>query len=93
VVEKQLRNNDLPVPLRRDDTVGFPGAKKGFPVVGKSLFAVGYSVLLCGRRGGLCFFPFPNVQISPLHPLQNPLRMRIPYLHATAKNPGSSRHL
>lgn len=25
VVEKQLRNNDLPVPLGRDDTVGLAG--------------------------------------------------------------------
>ena len=44
LVEKQLRNNGLPVPLGRDDTVGGMfchrrllslGAKEGFPVVRK----------------------------------------------------------
>lgn len=34
------------------------GVKKGFPVIGKSLSAVGYSVLLRGR-GGLRPFPCP----------------------------------
>ena len=66
VIEKQLCNNGLPVPLGRDDTVGglfchrrllSPGAKEGFPVAGKSLLVVGYSVLLCG--GSLCLSPCP----------------------------------
>ena len=44
VVEKQLRNNGLPVPLRCDDTVGglfchkrllSLGEKEGFPIVRK----------------------------------------------------------
>ena len=44
VIEKQLRNNGLPVPLGRDDAVGglfchrrllSLGAKEGFPVVRK----------------------------------------------------------
>lgn len=34
------------------------GAEKGFPVIGKSLSAIGYSVLLCGC-GGLRLFPCP----------------------------------
>ena len=58
VVEKQFRNNGLPVPVCRDDTVRlsgrggcfvlfchwvtpFCGAKKGLPIIGKSLSAVG----------------------------------------------------
>ena len=61
VIEKYLRNNSLPVSLRRDDTVGglfchrqllSPGTKEGLPVAGKSLLVVGYSVLLCGLCGG-----------------------------------------
>ena len=77
VIKKQLRNNGLPVPLGRDDTVRVPGrggrpilfchrrllspgAKKGLSVAGKSLFVVGYSVLLCGLCGGLRLSPCPG---------------------------------
>ena len=46
------------------------GAEKGFPVIGKSLSAVGYSVLLCGGGGLRLFsrsvFPRFDTVILPL---------------------------
>src|SRR5699024_1954822 len=81
VIEKQLRNDGLSVPLCRDDIVGglfchrrllSPGAKKGFPVSGKSLSAVGYSVLLCWGCGG-CLRLFPRPVFPRFHAVILPL--------------------
>ena len=61
VIEKQLRNNGLPVPLRRDDTVGVPG-RGGRPVLfcHRRLLSPGAEVF--EADGTLCrlYRPYPR---------------------------------